>query len=364
MPSRSLSCSSTAFPSHQHHARAVWHPLASGNPKNSYSNPINLLSDEEDAMARSKSSTANISPQGRRSSGRFTASASSFNVKTLIASTGSPSPRKGRALRPRKSFSSYADEKDDDENDVDDNDEEDDEDEDTSDGQGSYEDVEEDYSTPSTNPPSPTRSPQPERGSNGSHSLRPRASLAMPEGLRDYIDTDKALGHKRRKSASSSTRQKVSKGKRLAPGKACVACRVSRRKCDRKKPRCSGCVKMGSKCFVKEDGQEGDEQDGWMDESETKTVRGEIRKGIEETTRKRERFLVQYAHLFEALLPEGNYIQKLKVKLAVKNATSSDVSVNGGRDTPMSGTEEEAEPNGPAEPKVVPYKLLEKQPSK
>lgn len=361
MPSHSLSSSSTTFPSH---ARAAWHPFAPGNPQNTYNNPVNLLSDEEDAMARSKSSTANhTSPQSRRSSGRFTASVPSSNAKTITASSGTPSPRKGRALRPRKSFSSYADENDYDENDVEENDE--DEDGDASDGQGSYEDVEEDDSTPSTNPPSPTRSPQPERGSNGSHSLRPRASLAMPEGLRDYIDTDKALGHKRRKSVSLSTRQKASKGKRLAPGKACVACRVSRRKCDRKKPRCSGCVKMGSKCFVKEDGQEGDEQDGWVDESETKTVRGEIRKGIEETTRKRERFLVQYAHLFEALLPEGNYIQKLKGKLAMTNAVSSGIRVEGGRDTPMSGTEEEADPKGPAELLgVIPYKLLEKQPSK
>lgn len=309
-------------------------------------------------MARSKTSTANKNISiDRRSSGRFAASTSSSNTKT-VAVAGTPSPRKARALRPRQSLSSYAD--DDDDN-YDDNDEDGDP-KDDSDGQGSYKEEDEDDSAPSTNPPSPTRSPQPERGSNGTHSLRPRASLVIPEGLRDYIDTDKALGHKRRKSGPSIAHQKVPKGKRLAPGKACVSCRVSRRKCDRKKPRCSGCVKMGSKCFVKEDGHEGDEQEGWTDETDTKTVRGEIRKGIEETTKKRERFLVQYAHLFEALLPEGNYIQKLKGRLA-KNKANVVAGVEGGRDTPMSGTEGETELVGPAELGVVPYKLLEKQPS-
>lgn len=301
-------------------------------------------------------STANQS--GRRSSGRFAASASSSHTKTVAAAPGAPSPRKARALRPRQSHSSYADDDDNDD------DQEDDDQQDDSDGQGSYEEDDENDSTPSTNPPSPTRSPQPERGSNGTRSLRPRASLVMPEGLRDYVDTDKALGHKRHKSGFSSTRQNPSKGKRLGPGKACVACRVSRRKCDRKKPRCSGCVKMGSKCFVKEDGYDGDEQEGWIDEGDPKTVRGEIRKGIEETTRKRERFLVQYAHLFEALLPEVNYIQRLRGKLAVGNKPNGvvKIKVEGGRDTPMSGTEEVGL-EGPAELGVVPYKLLEKQPS-
>lgn len=312
-------------------------------------------------MARSKPPTAtNNGPSSRRSSGRFAALPSDSDSTAAPTAPATPSPRKGRALRPRKSLSSYANDDDDDDNDDDDDEEE--EEQEASDDQGSYQDVEEeeeDYSTPSASPPSADRSPQPERGSNGSHSLRPRASLAMPEGLRDYIDTDRALGNKRRKSGSTSTRQKVSKGKRLAPGKACMACRVSRRKCDRKKPRCSGCVKMGSKCFVKDDGHEGDDQEGWIDDTDTKTVRGQIRKAMEETTRKRERFLVQYAHLFEALLPEGNYIQKLKGKLATRKVTDGEE----GRDTPMSGTDGKVELEGPAELRAVPYKLLEKQPS-
>lgn len=196
----------------------------------------------------------------------------------------------------------------------------------------------------------------------------------MPEGLRDYISTDRALGHRRRKSAPALSRQKQGKGKRLSPGKACAACRASRRKCDRKKPKCSGCVKAGNKCFVKDDGQEGDEQEGWLDEGDVKTVRGEIRKGIEETMRKRERFLVQYGHLFETSLPENNYIQKLRAKFVVKkekDAQDGEMKAEESRDTSMSGTEDTAakpeevieKTNIPLVAEAVPYKLLEKQPS-
>lgn len=258
-------------------------------------------------------------------------SGSSRRSSARVPPAPTPSPRKSRSLRPRVSLSSYADASDDDD------------DAEASDDAASYtdgdgddddNDDDDDESAPSASQPD---SPQLERGAGGRHSLRPRASLGVPEGLRDYVNTDSALSNKKRKTAG---KKKKVVGKRLSPGKACAACRNARRKCDRKKPKCSGCVKAGQKCYVKV-GDDDEEED----EEAMLTLRGEIRKGMEETVRKRERFLVTYGGLFEALLPEGNYIQKLRGKFAP--------------DAPITG-EEDAPENAP--PEAVPYKLLEKQP--
>lgn len=305
-------------------------------------------------MARSKqSSTAGP----RRSSGRVSAPTLKAASKTTAVAT--PSPRKPRSLRPRKSLSSYIDH---------DGEDEDEGDEDAYSDQDEDEEEEEEDVGSTQSVASEPAAPQPERGEGGRHSLRPRASLLLPEGLRDYISTDSALGHKkRRQSAPALGRgQKVAKGKRLPPGKACVACRSSRRKCDRKKPKCSGCVRAGSKCFVKEDGVDDNGDDG-ADEPDKHTTRGQIRKGMEETLRKRERFLLDYGHLFEPLLPENNYITKLRAKYATKTEDPL-VKTEENRDTPMSGGDEtevkQDEVAAPQDISAVPYKLLESQPSR
>ncbi|RPB07924.1 hypothetical protein P167DRAFT_529339 [Morchella conica CCBAS932] len=49
---------------------------------------------------------------------------------------------------------------------------------------------------------------------------------------------------------------------------------------------------------------------------------------MEETGRKRERFLLEYGHLFEALLPESNYIAKLRAKYAARSEKVEAASAN------------------------------------
>lgn len=356
-----------------------------------------------------------------------TTTTSATHRKSKPPTATTTSPRKDRSLRPRSNLSSYADTAGDwsASSDVDPADEDGEYSSDDHDDPEPEEDEEEEEEdeAPAT--------PLPERGANGTRSLRPRAALGQPEGLKDYVSTDAALGHKKRpRAAAGPAVQRVAKGKRLPPGKACMACRASRRRCDRKKPRCSGCSKAGVKCCVKEGGggggggggeEEEEEDDGAWGEEEKGTIRGQIRRGMEETGRKRERFLLEYGHLFEALLPESNYIAKLRAKYAARNekveananANANDllpevkaeagieveVEVRGedkpaaeavvgdgeakpeskteiqvedkpevttelGAKVKAAGSEPAAAPQAPTELSAVPYKLLEKQPPK
>lgn len=154
---------------------------------------------------------------------------------------------------------------------------------------------------------------KPERGSEAGRSLRPRRSLAAPPGLADYVDTNKALSHRRRSTKKKKPEVKKRAVGRLQPGKACKPCRDSRRRCDRVKPRCSGCVKAGKQCVVP-DANDPDQDDQWeneLDDEPEYSVRSEIRKTLDETKKKRDAFFIEYKSLFEPLLPEKNYISKM-----------------------------------------------------
>ena len=58
-------------------------------------------------------------------------------------------------------------------------------------------------------------------------------------------------------------------------------------------------------------------------------MRGEIRKGLEETKKRRDAFLVHHRELFEALLPERNYIARMieKKKAAAEAKVQASVEV-------------------------------------
>lgn len=172
--------------------------------------------------------------------------------------------------------------------------------------------------------------PEPERGTGTGKSLRPRRSLAAPEGLRDYVDTNTALA-KRRTVATKKKKKVVHKKRRVGTnngGRACQACRDARRRCDRKRPVCGGCVKAGKKCVVPADGEGGDddeEGEEWEEVEQEVTTRGEIRREVEETKKRKDAFLVEYRGLFEALLPERNYISKLVEKRAAAKVKAEEV---------------------------------------
>ncbi|KAH0605594.1 uncharacterized protein H6S33_004816 [Morchella sextelata] len=155
------------------------------------------------------------------------ATSSAARTKSTNPKPAAASPRKDRSLRPRSGLSSYADtagDSDDDNADAADQDAEGDED-----AEYSSDDEEDEPEEDDAEPEAPAE-PLPERGANGTRSLRPRAALGQPEGLKDYVSTDAALGHKKRPRAAGPAVQRVAKGKRLPPGKACLACRASRRR--------------------------------------------------------------------------------------------------------------------------------------
>ena len=140
------------------------------------------------------------------------------------------------------------------------------------------------------------------------------------------------------------------------------------------------------------EGDEGGEES--EDEAEKEGGRGEIRKGLEETKKRRDCFLLEYRGLFEPLLPERNYISKLAEKIEAKMKAAENVKeevkkeevkmeevvvkpeegvekkeTSAGetvelemRDAPPSNEVKVEEKEVEEDLKVVEYKLLEKQP--
>jgi hypothetical protein len=279
----------------------------------------------------------------RRSSGRVK-HASAAAVESITVSSSIPAPPSGRSLRPRRSSAGIYSLPSDPDSDSD-----------------------EYVDTPESFEPS---EPRPERGTGTGKSLRPRAALSAPVGLNDYIATDRAFS-----SRKKSKHKQKQKPKRAPPGDACQHCRDSRKKCDRRKPRCGACVKAKQQCVVRKEEDKGEEV-------EEVSVRAEIRKSLEETKKKRDAFYVKYRDLFEPLLPEKNYISKMIEKMGEKTmeeeeeeeeeamgvATVQIEVRDGGNKKPEEtqsvtvATAVEATQPVAAAKEVVPYKLLEHQP--
>lgn len=188
-----------------------------------------------------------------------------------------------------------------------------------------------------------------ERGVGSGRSLRPRGSLAAPAGLADYVDSNTALSNRKRTTKKRKSGKKKHLQKRLPAGKACQACRDARRRCDRKKPRCGGCVRAGVSCVLPDAGDPNypDEVGDGDDEGEY-SVRTEIRMLLEETKRKRDEFYIKYRDLYEPLLPEKNYIAKLAEKRLLESASNPDVTMKDSPQIPV-----KAESNVTGEPNSV-----------
>lgn len=356
----------------------------------------------------------------RRSSGRVKAAATvSTPAKparpaAVAAAASAPPSSGGRTLRPRRLSGNYtiSSESSEDKSSGSEHQEEEEED-DENETQDSQESHEQDAEGDEDDEADVER---PERGFEAGRALRPRGTLAAPEGLKDYVDTNIALANRKRKKRSTVAPKRRVSG-RLPPGRACAACRESRRRCDREKPRCSGCVKSNKACIVPDRpvGEAQDEfHDDWVPEPEDEkemTVRTEIRKNLEETRIKRDRFFKKYAELFENLLSGKNYISKLYEKAEEKARliseekaktesaaeekanveTDGDVVMNGSTESSKATTNGEtkgavdtsggsvitngvkqedstngdsAQPalNGALSDDVVPYKLLDHQP--
>lgn len=268
-----------------------------------------------------------------RSSTRVKASAS----RPPSAGAASPAPRppkatgsratpvtasassSSRSLRPRRSGKSIYEIS---VNSSDDDDEDDDKDGDSY-NHGEYQDQEDDgnvsQETQETHEPEDEEEDddeaeveRPERGSEAGRALRPRGTLATPAQLAEYVDINKALSNRKRTAKKKKKKPQPKKAAARRPGRACQPCRDSRRRCDGQKPRCTGCVKAGSRCLMVSGGPDDDQE--WtygIADGKEFSVRTEIRKTLEDTRRRRDNFYIKYKHLFEPLLPERNYISKL-----------------------------------------------------
>ncbi|KAF8533614.1 SNF2 family N-terminal domain-containing protein [Trichophaea hybrida] len=221
-----------------------------------------------------------------------------------------------------------------------------------------------------TTSPEPEEEPLPERGTGTGKSLRPRASLGKPEGSEWYVDSETIL---------SRGRNKRSTGNGVKGGKIVKKAKVK--------------VNGNNKVKKVAGSQRGDGL----------TARAEIRKTLEETKRKRDRFFVKYEELFKPLLGERNYISKMVEKQREGNEEQAEKEAeemntarievrdgNEGEKQPeavtdietaqpppqlVNGNEGEKQPEEavadiesaqPPPPQlvddVVPYKLLDKQP--
>jgi len=240
---------------------------------------------------------------------------------------------------------------------------------------------------------------RPERVTSAGHSLRARGKLSKPDRLKEYVSVDSALRRGKGKKKSGSQKKGLAKGNhsekytRLARGLSCQHCHSKRIRCDGRQPRCGNCIKYKIDCISRiwVDGKAeihlGEELSG-EDKKNTKgkattTQRGDIRLAIQEgATKKRHNFFRAYEHLFLPLLPEKNFITKLKEteekqkeKEQEKKDETKGETKDGEGDIKM-GEENEGnqtlgetlERNGKgaaeeAKHEAVPYQLLEKQPS-
>lgn len=241
---------------------------------------------------------------------------------------------------------------------------------------------------------------RPERITSAGHSLRARKDLTQPDRLKEYVSVDSALGLQGKRKPTNNQRQSHGKHsqkyKRLGKGMSCQHCHDKRIRCDGNKPQCGNCVKYKCDCISriwnngkaevqsgdaipKEDRQELTPVKIPRDKTIT-TQRQDMRLAIQEgTTKKRHNFFRAYSHLFTPLLPERNFITKLKEteqfqkesKLEAKNENEDgegdiemgEESVK--QETLAEAIEGNAKYNVEEERKqeAVPYELLEKQPS-
>ncbi|KAL7275407.1 hypothetical protein RUND412_001645 [Rhizina undulata] len=287
-----------------------------------------------------------------------------------------PSPvKKGRSLRPRNSRAKYAldiiSEDDDDEEEDDDDDESDESDDDQEDGENGRE---------SKNPP--------ERISSAGHSLRPRATLAAPTIYKDYLTNGEALGEQKRSKRrgkgpgknetkrKGKSKVKTSKGKSgvksdIHSGLSCDRCKKLHKHCDQVTPKCSNCVHSRSGCkYTTRDSDDDEEEEESSEEYQSlTTVRSQIRKGIEETKKRKDAFLVKHHTLFEPLLPERNYITKLvdkleKISTAEEEKNVEEDDMQDDLDIPEQDKSKKKAKAKPASDLVdiVPMELLKEQP--
>jgi hypothetical protein len=239
-------------------------------------------------------------------SGKFGLARNPSTVNLATASTSD-----GRSLRPRRESATVyevSDSSDSDEKSNGSNDAFEDEDEDEADEEEEEEAEEE--------PAAPAEQQEPcaERGTGTGKSLRPRNSLAAPPRLKEYVDTDVALSIRKRKKRKVPVKKKA--GGRPVSGNPCKDCRESRRRCDKKKPRCTGCVRAKQSCLYPEKNDPNFEKQ--YDVIEGPSMRQEIRRSLEKTKLKRDAFYLKYRHLFEPLLTERNYITKLAEKKSLE----------------------------------------------
>ena len=235
----------------------------------------------------------------------------------------------------------------------------------------------------------------PERVSRAGHSLRARGKLSQPDRLKEYVSVDSALRRGRKKPSrnqkkTSLNEQRQQKAKRLGRGLSCQHCHSKRIRCDIVKPKCGNCVKYGCACIsrvwvngraevqLKEPIPEDINTLVTFDaEQKPTTQREDIRLAIQQgATKKRFIFFRAYEHLFLPLLPERNFITKLKEAEEKEKVKKMEINQNGGigmetdymktqRGNIVEGNNDQGvteEDSGKIE--AVPYKLLEQQPSK
>lgn len=235
----------------------------------------------------------------------------------------------------------------------------------------------------------------PERVSTAGHSLRARGKLVQPDRLKEYVSVDSALRRGRKKpfkgqKKTSSSEKRQPKSKRLGRGLSCQHCHSKRIRCDTVKPKCGNCVKYGCACVsrvwvngraevqLNEPILEDVDKSVVFDAGQKPTTqREDIRLAIQQgATKKRFIFFRAYEHLFLPLLPERNFITKLKEAEDKEKAKRMETRQRGeiGMETDCMKTQRgnivegnndqgiTEEDGGKTE--AVPYKLLEQQPSK
>ena len=241
-----------------------------------------------------------------------------------------------------------------------------------------------------------------ERVTSAGHSLRARGKLSKPDRLKEYVSVDSALRRGKGKKKGGSQRKGLAKGKhsekytRLGRGLSCQHCHGKRIRCDGKQPKCSNCVRGKINCISRiwvngrAEIHPGEEVTGEnmknIKGKATTTQRGDIRLAIQEgATKKRHNFFRAYEHLFLPLLPEKNFIiklketeekekQKEKEKEQERRDETKGETKDGEGDIKMEENEEnqtlgealESNEKDAAEEtkhEAVPYQLLEKQPS-
>lgn len=178
----------------------------------------------------------------------------------------------------------------------------------------SSDDEEEEESYEDEKPATPAQ-PESRQPNPSKFSLRERGTIAKPNRLDEYVNTDEVFTNRRYGIAKRTRTTQPKKRKAKA-------------------------AKKKSKSSTAKQQQQNGEDDG--EEEGALTLRNEERRSLETTKRKRDQFYVHYRNLFEPLLPDRNYISKLVEKR--EKEQDDDLVV--------------------VEDDVVPYRLLESQPEK